>query len=67
MRFCVVIVLLLTIAAATAAVAAEEPDFDRASEEGLRLLEELILLDTSNPPGNEYLYSVLVDVAVRGE
>lgn len=44
--------LALLLGAAAPAPAAE-PDFSRASAEGLELLQQIVRLDTSNPPGNE--------------
>ena len=44
--------------------ATREPDFKKAQDEAIQLLQGLIRVDTSNPPGNEtkaaqYLKSIL--------
>src|SRR6266481_134508 len=36
-----------------ALLVAQQPDFTRAREEGLKFLAELVKINTSNPPGNE--------------
>jgi len=45
--------LALCLALPVPAAGAAEPDFSRASAEALELLQGLVKLDTSNPPGNE--------------
>jgi len=49
-----------------------EPDFERAGDEAVGILQELIRLDTSNPPGNEtlvakYVQAVLAEAGIRGQ
>ena len=45
--------LVLWAAAGAAGAAAQEPDFERARDEAVSLLQELVRIDTSSPPGNE--------------
>lgn len=40
-------------AAAAAGLAAQGPDFERARDEAVSLLQALVRIDTSSPPGNE--------------
>ena len=45
--------LALWAAAGAAGAAAQEPDFGRARDEAVSLLQALVRIDTSSPPGNE--------------
>ena len=45
--------LVLWAAAGAAGAAAQEPDFEQARDEAVSLLQALVRIDTSSPPGNE--------------
>ena len=45
--------LALWSVAVAVGLAAQEPDFDRARDEAVSLLQALVRIDTSSPPGNE--------------
>src|SRR5215510_14168596 len=71
-------VTFLLIAACSAAIAfagpqtAGNPDFNKARDEAIQILQELIRIDTSNPPGNEtkaaqYLKSILDKEGIPSE
>lgn len=68
-------VTLLTVAALwvpTFVEAQSGPDFERSGEEAVRLLQDLIRIDTSNPPGNEtavaeYVNEVLAEEGIPGQ
>jgi len=58
---------LLLVAATfgfTAALDAQTPDFDQARDDTVALLQDLIRLDTSSPPGNETLAAEYVKRAL---
>jgi len=42
-------------------VSAQVPDFDASGDEAVRMLQDLIRLDTSNPPGNETIVAEYVE------
>ncbi|MEE9217884.1 MAG: M20/M25/M40 family metallo-hydrolase [Acidobacteriota bacterium] len=48
-------------------VGGDEPDFRRASTEALKLLQELVRADTSNPPGNEVLAARILEEFLNRE
>ncbi len=52
-RRAVAAALALWAAAGAAGATAQEPDFERARDEAVSLLQALVRIDTSNPPGNE--------------
>jgi hypothetical protein len=43
---------LTLLLAATVSLASPAPDFAAARDEAVHILQELIRIDTSNPPGN---------------
>ena len=53
--------LALWAAAGAAGAAAQEPDFERARDEAVSLLQALVRIDTSSPPGNETRVVELVE------
>lgn len=44
---------VVTMAAVAQPLRAQAPDFERAGEEAVEILQGLVRIDTSNPPGNE--------------
>ncbi|MDH3224407.1 MAG: M20/M25/M40 family metallo-hydrolase [Gemmatimonadota bacterium] len=55
-----------------APVAGQVPDFDTAGNEAVEILQALIRIDTSNPPGNEtlvaqYVEDLLAEEGIQGE
>lgn len=61
---------LITLSAAP--LAGQVPDFAAAGDEAVGILQELIRLDTSNPPGNEtlvarYVQELLAEEGIEGE
>ena len=58
---------LFLVGALAAPVDAQSPDFDAAGEEAVRLLQELIRLDTTNPPGNETLVAEHIGALLERE
>lgn len=59
------VALAVWAAAGAAGLAAQEPDFDRARDEAAALLQALVRIDTSNPPGNETLVVDLVETVLE--
>jgi acetylornithine deacetylase/succinyl-diaminopimelate desuccinylase-like protein len=65
--------LMVSIVVAMAfAAAAQQPDFAAAKAEATKMLQELVRIDTSNPPGNEikaaeYIKGVLVKEGIACE
>ena len=53
MRRLILLLLLLVSAGIVPVVRAEEIDWARTQNEAVKLLQELIRIDTTNPPGNE--------------
>lgn len=49
----VLLTLLLSSTLVALPQASSAPDFSKARDEAIRILQELIRIDTSNPPGNE--------------
>lgn len=58
------IALAVWSAAGAAGLAAREPDFDRARDEAAALLQALVRIDSSNPPGNETQVVDVVETAL---
>ncbi len=53
LRMPVLAALSVTACGPISLTAAQEPDFSRAGSEAVRLLQALVRIDTSSPPGNE--------------
>ena len=67
-----VLALGLLLALSAPKVHAQTADFDAAGDEAVELLQELIRLDTSNPPGNEtlvaeFLRDLLAEEGIESE
>ena len=60
------VVTLLALFAPSLA-SAQSPDFDIAGDDAVRLLQQLIRIDTSNPPGNESLVADHLRVLFEAE
>jgi acetylornithine deacetylase/succinyl-diaminopimelate desuccinylase-like protein len=58
---------LLIVSLHAAPAAAQTLDFGATGDEAVRLLQELIRLDTSNPPGNETLVAEYVERILAAE
>ena len=59
-----VITLALWSAAGAAGLAAQEPDFARARDDAAALLQTLVRIDSSSPPGNETRVVELVEAVL---
>jgi acetylornithine deacetylase/succinyl-diaminopimelate desuccinylase-like protein len=59
-----VITLVLWSAAGAAGLAAQEPDFARARDDAAALLQALVRIDSSSPPGNETRVVDLVEAVL---
>src|SRR5262249_2092896 len=64
-------VVLLLVCAVTAG-AQQSPDFNKATDEAVKFLGELVKIDTRNPPGNEaraaeYIKSVLAGEGISAQ
>ena len=62
-----VLVSLLLVSIHTQPVAAQIPDFAATGDEAVQLLQNLIRIDTSNPPGNETLVAEHVNQVLAEE
>ena len=55
--------IILALVLASTPVQAQVPDFDAALDDTVAILQDLVRLDTSNPPGNETLVAEYAEEA----
>ncbi|MGI9628771.1 MAG: M20/M25/M40 family metallo-hydrolase, partial [Longimicrobiales bacterium] len=67
MRLSLVVTLIALLLLPTSGEAQSAADFEEAGQEAVRMLQDLIRIDTSNPPGNETEVAEYVKAALEAE